>query len=622
MPAILLRQCGESVTDLRNNFMRRKPLSRDLFIGCFVVMLLSILVVSYTLGVIFKNVYLANIRADLIARTSLVLMSLEEENFLPKGHGGLQGYVRDLGHTSSTRITWIDQTGTVKADSDADPTTMDNHSNRPEVSAALSGKPDFSLRYSRTLGEGMQYYAVPVRQNGSVIGAIRVALPVSRLEYGPTSTKTEFLLSVLIAAIIAGIVSLLITREVVGSLERMRKAAQLFSSGEFKTRSPVSDVVEIGNLAEALNHMMDDLERQFITISQQANEQSAILESMNEGVMAIDNDDHIMIMNRAASRILDSTPVVSKEVILQEVVRNPVVQRFVDRVRTQSESVYEEFIIRGQDTRIVQATGTILRGSKNLQLGVLLVLNDITEFRKLENVRRDFVANVSHELRTPITSIKGYSEALLSSDLSEGDKTREFLTVIERQADRLAAIIEDLLALSAIEQGDESMDLPAISKTVCEIISAAVASCIEKAEANHTKLDMECDPDIVVMVNPRLMEQAIANLVDNAIKYTPDGSVVVRAEHLGNEVAIRVIDTGCGIDDEHLPRVFERFYRVDKARSRKLGGTGLGLSIVKHIASANNGRVEVKSTYGKGSTFSIYIPDSTGTEKESETGDI
>jgi two-component system phosphate regulon sensor histidine kinase PhoR len=598
--------------------MRKKPLARDLFIGYFVVMLMSILVVSHTLGVIFKNVYLSNIRNDLVARTSLVLLALEEDNFAPKGHGGIEGYVKDLGRTSATRITWIDRTGVVRADSDADPAVMENHRDRPEIKSALSGKTRFSLRYSRTLGEGMQYYATPVQHDGRIIGALRVALPVKRLEYGPTSTKREFLLSVLVVAIIAGIVSFLTTRDVAGSLERMRKSAQLFSNGNFKTRSPVSDTIEIGNLAKTLNHMMDDLERQFITISQQANEQSAILESMNEGVMAIDNDDNVLIMNRAATIILDSDPDVSKGVTLQEAVRNPTIQRFVDRVRVQSESLSEEFLVRGQDTRTVQATGTILRGNDHSQLGVLLVLNDITEFRKLENVRRDFVANVSHELRTPITSIKGYSEALLSGDLGEDNKTRDFLEVIERQADRLGAIIEDLLSLSAIEQGNESTYINSTTRKVCDIVSSAAANCVEKAEANHTIVEVDCDSDIAVTVNPRLMEQAILNLLDNAIKYTPNGTVTIKTEHLENEVAIRVIDTGCGIDEEHLPRVFERFYRVDKARSRKLGGTGLGLSIVKHIVSAHKGRVEVQSTPGVGSTFTIFIPDIVANEMESE----
>ncbi len=605
-------------TGLRNKIMRKKPLARDLFIGYFVVMLMSILVVSHTLGVIFKNVYLNNIRNDLIARTSLVLLSLEEERFAPKGHGGIEGYIQDLGHASLTRITWIDKTGTVRADSDANAAEMENHANRPEFKSALSGKANFSLRYSRTLGEGMQYYAIPVQHDGKIIGALRTALPVKRLEYGPTSTKKEFLLSVLIVAIIAGIVSFLTTRDVAGSLERMRKAAHMFSNGDFKTRSPVSDTIEIGNLAETLNHMMDDLERQFITISQQANEQSAILESMNEGVMAIDNDDNVLIMNRAATIILGSAPDVSKGVTLQEAVRNPTIQRFVDKVRAQSESLCEEFLIRSQDTRTVQSTGTILRGSENSQLGVLLVMNDITEFRKLENVRRDFVANVSHELRTPITSIKGYSEALLSGDLGEDTKTRDFLEVIERQADRLGAIIEDLLSLSAIEQGIESTYVNSTTKKVCDIVAAASANCIAKAESNNTTVDVECDSDIVVTVNPRLMEQAVLNLLDNAIKYTPNGTVTVKIEHLENEVAIRVVDTGCGIDEEHLPRIFERFYRVDKARSRKLGGTGLGLSIVKHIVSAHKGRVEVQSTPGVGSAFTIFIPDTIVNEMESE----
>lgn len=588
--------------------MIRKPIARGLFVSYFIVMLTCILIISHSLNVIFKKEYLTAIRNDLVARTTLILMALEEENFKPKGHGGLEGYVRDLGKTSSTRITWIDRNGDVVADSDADPAGMENHANRPEVRSALQGKPKFSLRYSRTLGEGMQYYAYPVKKDTEIAGVIRAAIPVSRLEYGPTSRRVEFLVSVILTAIVAATVSFLTTRGIAGALQRMQKAAMLFSGGNYKSRSPVSDIAEIGDMANTLNHMMDEIEGQFNTITQQTTEQSAILESMNEGVIAVDNDDRVMILNTTAAQMLDIKPDTAKGNMIQEVMRNSVIQRFISKVRAESATICEEFTIRGEGTRIVQATGKSLIGVNGAQLGILVVLNDVTQFRKLENIRKDFVANVSHELRTPITSIKGYTEALLTGIIDDNAKTKEFLAVIERQADRLGAIIDDLLSLSALEQNDGFSSIAVMPMKVCDVISAAVVSCMDKSEASNTRITVDCDPGISANLNGRLMEQAIFNLIDNAVKYTPNGDVNVSVQILANQVCIQVKDTGCGISEEDLPRIFERFYRVDKARSRKLGGTGLGLSIVKHIVAAHRGHVEAESTPGVGSTFSIYIP--------------
>ncbi len=245
----------------------------------------------------------------------------------------------------------------------------------------------------------------------------------------------------------------------------------------------------------------------------------------------------------------------------------------------------------------------------------MIVLNDVTHFRHLENIRRDFVANVSHELKTPTASIRGFVETLLDGAIDNRDDARRFLTIIARQAERLEAIIEDLLALSRIERIEESSDLPLETIDLADLIAAAIGSCQLRAEERQITVLVDCDPGVRVSVNPPLLEQALINLIDNAIKYSDVGRTVrvrVSSEEgpqpSGEQIVIAVIDQGCGIGEQFLPRIFERFYRVDRARSRKLGGTGLGLSIVKHIVQAHGGSVDVVSTQGVGSIFSVHLP--------------
>jgi len=264
-------------------------------------------------------------------------------------------------------------------------------------------------------------------------------------------------------------------------------------------------------------------------------------------------------------------------------------------------------IINDPEERYLLATGTILRDARRRQIGALIVLNDVTRLRQLENVRQEFVANVSHELKTPVTSIKGFVETLLEGGLEEEDQ-RRFLQVVARQADRLNAIIDDLLQLSRIEQDIDSRKVPFDMHAIHDILANAVQACEVSAKSKQIEISMHCDEKLTGSVNPALLEQAVINLIDNAVKYSDDGATVaVTAEIVDDELQISVTDTGRGIEAEHLPRLFERFYRVDKARSRSHGGTGLGLAIVKHIMRAHEGHVAVESEYGRGSTFRLHI---------------
>jgi two-component system phosphate regulon sensor histidine kinase PhoR len=265
--------------------------------------------------------------------------------------------------------------------------------------------------------------------------------------------------------------------------------------------------------------------------------------------------------------------------------------------------------VRNGGERFLQAHGTILHDAEDRGIGALVVLNDVTRIRKLESVRREFVANVAHEIRTPVTSIKGFVETLLDGALENPKNAEHFLNIIGRQAERLNAIIEDLLSLSRIEQETESAEIALKEGRIIDVLQAAVQLCEKKAAGKKIAVRLACEEDVSAKINPPLLEQALVNLIDNAINYSGRGSPVhVEAARGDTEIIIGVRDQGCGIAKQHLPRLFERFYRVDKARSRKLGGTGLGLAIVKHITQAHGGNVTVESTPGEGSTFRIHLP--------------
>jgi two-component system phosphate regulon sensor histidine kinase PhoR len=334
---------------------------------------------------------------------------------------------------------------------------------------------------------------------------------------------------------------------------------------------------------------------------------------MIEGVLAIDARQRIVSINHGAAELLGLDLGKSLRRPLQEVVRNPDLRRFALLAIDCREPVEDDLVIRGARDRTIRLRGTALRDVSG-EGGAVIVLNDVTDIQRLENMRRDFVANVSHELKTPIASIKGFVETLLDGAADDPADSRRFLEIVARQAERLEAIIEDLLALSRIEQSEGAGNLPLERVHVLAVLSAAVADCRPRARDRGVVVDVACDGMLEADVNPALLEQAVINLVDNAVKYSDSGDTiwVSAVEELaaadGPAVRIVVRDEGCGIAAEHLPRLFERFYRVDMARSRKLGGTGLGLSIVKHIVQAHGGSVAVESTPGTGSTFTIDLP--------------
>ncbi|MBN2064432.1 MAG: PAS domain-containing protein, partial [Sedimentisphaerales bacterium] len=392
-------------------------------------------------------------------------------------------------------------------------------------------------------------------------------------------------------------------------IAQMKEMAQKYAAGNLNEPLMTVGATELTELARALNKMAQQLSERITTIIEDKKQIQAILSSMIEGVLAVNGSGNIVSLNSAAAKALGIDESLALGHNFEEVVRNPELQRFIQSIFDGNRPSETDINTASSGQRILQLHGTSLTDSKGEKNGAVVVLYDITRLRRLEDVRRDFVANVSHELKTPITSIKGFIETLQDGAADNPEETARFLEIIARHADRLNAIVDDLLSLSRLEEDTESRRVFFEMAYIKPIISSAIELAATKAQKKNISIEMECDENITAKVNSVLIEQAIFNFIDNAIKYSnPETKIKVTAILQEDKLDISVSDTGNGIEEQHLPRLFERFYVVDKSRSRKLGGTGLGLSIVKHIALVHCGEVTVVSQPGQGSTFSLHLP--------------
>jgi two-component system, OmpR family, phosphate regulon sensor histidine kinase PhoR len=443
------------------------------------------------------------------------------------------------------------------------------------------------------------------------VGIIRTAIPVDNIDKTLDSIQMRIAFAGLIIAAVAALLSLLLSHRIRRPIDDIKKGAESFSRGEFDVHLPSSGLTEIAGLSETMNRMAGELRERIRTITEQRNELEAVLSSMVEGVFGVDREERLLGMNPSAARILGCNPATAQGRAIQEVIRLSELQRFVVGALSSEEPVEEDLVLYGEAERIVRAHGTPLRDAEGKRIGLLVVLNDVTRLARLENIRKDFVANVSHEIKTPITAIKGFVETLQEGKTHDPEDVKRFLGIIHRHVDRLEAIVEDLLALSRIEKEAEAEEIIVEEHLFRGILARAIQACENKAEVKKIRLELDCSEELKGKANPLLLEQAVVNLLDNAINYSGEGtSVAVVATEKAQEILIRVQDHGSGIERKHLDRIFERFYRVDKSRSRKLGGTGLGLAIVKHIVQAHGGRVSVESQMGEGSTFTLHLPQS------------
>jgi two-component system phosphate regulon sensor histidine kinase PhoR len=588
--------------------MHKRRLWWRLFVAYLWVPVVVLLTIGGCGSGIVRQLYVDQLENDLEARARLCEKQLGDQ--VAQGQPAqVDRLCKELGRAANMRITVVALSGRVVGDSEANPLDMDNHKLRPEVRDALGGLVGRSIRYSSTEQEDHIYLAIPLRHDERTIGVLRTSLPLTALTRTLAIVRNRIAIAILIGILIHGAVTLLISRRMSRPLEEIKAGAERFAAGDLDYRLRIADSVEMDTVAETMNRMAEQLRERIQTVLHQQNEREAMLASMEEGVLAVDSQGTILSLNQACAHLLGEEPVQLQGRSVYEAIRKVDVLDFIDSALASPSPVEGELQIRGAQDRWVSARGTLLHGPHGSKMGVLVVLHDVTRLRHLEEVRRDFVANVSHELRTPITSIKGFVETLLEGALEDQHNAYRFLQIMSRQVNRLDAIIRDLLVLSRIERGFDEQRIELATESIREVLHAAIEMCEKKASDKGVKIELVCPDDLTGDVNAALLEQAVVNLVDNAIKYSgPDGAIEVSAAAANEEILIRVKDQGCGIEPQHLPRLFERFYRVDRARSREMGGTGLGLAIVRHIALAHRGSVSVESTVGGGSTFELRLP--------------
>jgi two-component system phosphate regulon sensor histidine kinase PhoR len=587
---------------------KKRRLLWQLFPSYVAITVVSLVAVTWYASSSLRHVYLEQAAADLKARAYFFERQIFE-HLDPLDEKAVDFLCKKVGKSASTRITLILPSGRVIGDTEEDPSRMDNHVDRPEIIEALTRDSGTSTRYSRTLDRHMMYVGIPLKKNGHIAAVVRTSIPINAIYDTIKNIQVKIAIGGLFIAVFAAILSLLVSRKLTLPIEQIRRWAESIARGEFQVRPPISGSEEIRALAEAMNQMALELRDRIDTVLRQRNEMEVVLASMVEGVIAADTDERLISINSAAAEMFGCDPSKAQGRSIQEVVRNTHFHRFFKDALSSQGPIEKDIVLSSDGDRFLNAHGTALRDSAGKQIGALIVLHDVTRIHRLENIRREFVANVSHEIKTPITAIKGFVETLRDGSVKNTEDTERFLGIIEKHVGRLGAIIEDLLSLSRIEEEDEREKIALSEGKVSEVLENAIRACDHKAMAKKIGIELSCSEDIVTKLNAPLFEQAIVNLLDNAIKYSDvEGRVEVKVTQVDNEIIVSVRDQGQGIDKKHLPRLFERFYRVDRARSRQLGGTGLGLAIVKHIVQAHGGHVLVESAPGKGSTFSIYLP--------------
>ncbi|MBN1592717.1 MAG: HAMP domain-containing protein [Candidatus Coatesbacteria bacterium] len=584
-----------------------KRLRSTLFVSYVAIIAICVLTVAIYAGVSLRNDFFERLSLDLRIRAELI-----RQRFLliPDDERARECDLicKELGEIAQARVTVMTLDGSVCGDSLGEPDVMDNHGSRPEVVGALESSYGENVRFSKTLRKRMFYVAIPAPSADQPEAIVRLAVPEDEVTNQLWGIYAALGVGALAAIVIALLVGGLISRAILRPLNELGSAAKKLGEGELSVRVMASSDDEIGMLCKVFNEMANNLELSIQELAAERNEREAILRSMKEGIVTIHNAGKVLVANEAFKELIGAEGQDIKGRPLIETVREVSLIQFVNEANSTMEPTEKEVAIHNGQNRLLSLHAVPFIGSDGERIGTLIVTRDVTRIRRLEEVRRSFVANVSHELKTPITLIKGYIETLLDGAMKDSKRLPEFLNKVVEHTNRMNSIIDDLLQLAALEAGQDE-----IKKTTIDLASAAKSvktSFSDIAAGKGIAIQFKGPEDhIYIRANESLLEHAIANLIDNAVKYTnKGGSVDIEVRVNGATALLDVRDDGIGIERRHQDRIFERFYRVDEARSRRLGGTGLGLSIVKHIVSSLGGRVSFVSQPGEGSTFTIELP--------------
>jgi two-component system phosphate regulon sensor histidine kinase PhoR len=580
-----------------------------LILSYIIVVIVSFGAVAFFLDKSLEERSVRTIASSLTAQASLIESHITSDLLAAQDANRLQDFVKTAGQKAECRITIIDKHGKVIADSDESPeglARMDTHIGRPEVRAALAGGIGVNTRYSPTLRIDMLYAAVPIRDKSSVTGVVRVALPLESVANTLWTIRKIILLGVVFSLALAFILGSLLASQTIKPINRMIHISRKFSEGDFERRIIQAPHDEIGELARTLNTMAQHIEDKIKEVKTQNQRLEAIFNSMIEGVLVVDRSGRIVSINHAIENIFTIKKSDAEGRLLLEAIRNNDIAELIDGILKKGEPLSSEIKLVYPVSRIFQVSATPIFEGERVN-GCLAVIHDITEIRRLETVRSDFVANVSHELKTPLTSIKGFVETLLDGAMDDSKNAMAFLKIVHDHTDRLDKLVNDLLVLSHLESKEIKLQRKDfdLSGQVDEIIMG-FGSQIKKT---GIEIKNKVPKGLSVHADKDRIDQVVTNLIDNGLKFNKEkGTIRIYSEYLPGAVRVIIEDSGTGIPAKDISRIFERFYRVDRARSRDLGGTGLGLSIIKHIVELHGGAVGVESTEGLGSKFWFTIP--------------
>ncbi|MHB1160530.1 MAG: ATP-binding protein [Chloroflexota bacterium] len=566
------------------------------------LMILCVGALSLYLVEVGQGSYLGALHQGVEGQAKLVSVAMRPYLLESRSPQEIDALTKGLGLETGVRVTIIDRSGVVLGDSEHDPATMENHGQRPEVRTALEIGNGESRRRSATVGYDTLYVAVPITEGNRVLGIARVALPLSEINQATEGIARAIGLGGLVAIALAVGLALLIARSVVGPVEELTRAAGRMAEGDLDQRVGVYSRDEVGRLSRVFDLMADRLQSTIKTISSERNTLATVLSTMADGILIVDRKGRVVQTNRAAATLLGApTPTMEGKTFV-EVLRDHELSAVLERClreATPSSGTAEV----GPSRRFLRIVATPLRRG---QEGALALLQDLTEIRRMETVRRDFVANVSHELRTPLASLKALVETLEEGAIAEPEVARDFLSKMHVEVDGLAQMVTELLELSRIESSRVALSFE--PEELEPLVRGAADRLAAQADRASLKLSVQLPADLPrVAANRERIQQVLVNLIHNAIKFTPaGGEIVVGALRRGDQVHIWVADTGVGITPDALPRIFERFYKADRSRSG--GGTGLGLAIARHVVEAHGGRIWAESIEGKGSTFTLSLP--------------
>ncbi|EAG4802094.1 PAS domain-containing protein [Listeria monocytogenes] len=587
-----------------------KKLWLKIGLSFFILFFVVMVIVGVFSGELMKSTYLNMKENQLEDDAKILLQTTNMENLdLDKDAATIQKSLDPLGEDIDARITVIDSKGDVVADTKKDPEKLDNHMNRPEVTDILKKGESvgISIRESDSLGYSMLYVAVPVKHQGKTDGVLRISISLESVDAAVAKLWGNLALIFGIALVIIAAISVFIARKITRPVREIIEVSTDLANHKYDSRIHGKISGELQDLSISVNTLAESLETQMFEIKQNEQRLNAIVQNLVSGVMLINVDKQVIMTNRTMYQILGETEITGKP--FYEVIKSFALSQLIEATFETKTIQQKEIILYFPREMILDASVSPILGENGEITGIILLLHDITQIRHLENVRSEFVTNVSHELKTPVTALKGFAETLLDGAMYDEVLLKKFLTIIKEESDRLHRLIMDILALSRIEQNPVTENVELVD--VDEVIEQSARTIFEMATEKNIRVTIpeKTSASVMIETDRDKLQQIVINLLSNAINYTPvDGKVEVKLIEQEAEVIIEVTDNGIGIPAKDIDRVFERFYRVDKARSRHSGGTGLGLSIVKHLVENCGGRIEVESQEEVGSTFRVTLP--------------